>query len=464
MHVYYKFGLFLIFILSVSQNFSKAFPSSSQTNNSDYNYDDDYYDEDDKIITPTPSTTTKKPTSKFFLTDLIDSALSESSQSLDREEDLLTKSNETPKCPNDCICRNDNTNINCASMDLTAIPTDIPPTAVILDLSNNKIKQIPVGVFNGNSKLKDINLDNNLLTNIDKEVFSNLPNLDRLSLANNKLTELSADTFSDAIELRVLNLSNNSIVLPKDSTFLNQPVLRELFLRNSSLTELYDETFVNLSGLHTLKMDGNSFDMKINTKAFQPLKELIKLKLPELQEDNIQELCNVLKAIDNISLKRFDISCYQLVNGDTFNQSLIAVTDAPSLKTTTTTKSSSKSTTKKSRINASATVMTNSNLTELSSDGDTAAMEGTEIPSNINVVTTATATSTEKAAYQVPISPEAINYSLISIMIIAVVGLIIGLICRKDVGGIKTKCCRRRKPAPGDQVRPAEEIPLNKIA
>ncbi|XP_055856940.1 leucine-rich repeat protein SHOC-2 isoform X2 [Episyrphus balteatus] len=316
-----------------SQNYSKAFPSSNQTNSSDYNYDD-YYDEDDKIITPPPSTT-KKPTSKNFLTELFDSALSESNQSLDREEDLLTKSNETPKCPNDCICRNDNKNISCSGMDLTSIPTDIPPTAVILDLSHNKISEIPVGVFSSNKKLMEINLDSNMITHIDKEVFNSLSNLDRLSLANNKLTDISADTFSDATELRVLNLSNNSIILPKEGSFLNQPALRELLLRNSSLTEIYDETFANLSGLHTLKMDGNFFDKKINTKAFQPLKELIKLKLPELKEDNIQELCNILKAIDNISLKRFDISCYQLVNGDTFNQSLIAVTDAPSLKPST---------------------------------------------------------------------------------------------------------------------------------
>lgn len=98
--------------------------------------------------------------------------------------------------------------------------------------------------------------------------------------------------------------------------------------------------------------------------------------------------------------------------------------------------------------------------------------------------TTSDSGETEKA-YQVPISEEAVHYMLISkyclsqlekikfnirkyfglgIMILAVIGLIIGLICRKDVGGIKTKCCRTRKPPPGDQTRPGEDIPLNKIA
>ena len=50
-------------------------------------------------------------------------------------------------------------------------------------------------------------------------------------------------------------------------------------------------------------------------------------------------------------------------------------------------------------------------------------------------------------------------------MIIAVVGLGIGLVCRKDVGGIKTKCCRTNKAEPKDEeTQPAEEIPLNKMA
>lgn len=49
------------------------------------------------------------------------------------------------------------------------------------------------------------------------------------------------------------------------------------------------------------------------------------------------------------------------------------------------------------------------------------------------------------------------------IIIIAIVGIIIGIICRKDIGGIKTKCCRTKKPDPKDQVHPTEEIPLNKL-
>lgn len=52
-------------------------------------------------------------------------------------------------------------------------------------------------------------------------------------------------------------------------------------------------------------------------------------------------------------------------------------------------------------------------------------------------------------------------------MVISVIGIIIGIICRKDVGGIKTKCCRSKKPLDEKNTgtgSPGEEIPLNKLS
>lgn len=48
-------------------------------------------------------------------------------------------------------------------------------------------------------------------------------------------------------------------------------------------------------------------------------------------------------------------------------------------------------------------------------------------------------------------------------------GIVIGLVCRADVFGIKTKLCRTKKGAasnrrkPDDTVSPFEEIPLNTV-
>lgn len=50
-------------------------------------------------------------------------------------------------------------------------------------------------------------------------------------------------------------------------------------------------------------------------------------------------------------------------------------------------------------------------------------------------------------------------------MVGALIGLIVGLICRLDILGIKTRLCRskKRRPPPTDQVSPLEELPLNKM-
>jgi len=53
------------------------------------------------------------------------------------------------------------------------------------------------------------------------------------------------------------------------------------------------------------------------------------LKLPELEQANIEDLCKQLKSIDTISFKNFDVSCFELVLGTPFNESLIQATDAP---------------------------------------------------------------------------------------------------------------------------------------
>lgn len=51
--------------------------------------------------------------------------------------------------------------------------------------------------------------------------------------------------------------------------------------------------------------------------------------MPELDQNSTEELCNLLKFIDNISFKRFEVSCYELVLGATYNESIIVVTDPP---------------------------------------------------------------------------------------------------------------------------------------
>lgn len=50
---------------------------------------------------------------------------------------------------------------------------------------------------------------------------------------------------------------------------------------------------------------------------------LQKLQTPAIARESVQELCNVLKAIDVIYTKSFNISCFEYTSGSDFEDSII---------------------------------------------------------------------------------------------------------------------------------------------
>ncbi|XP_016995613.2 uncharacterized protein [Drosophila takahashii] len=461
MHVYYKFGLLLIFLLSVSISHTNAAPAGSEESNrslsspEDLDYDDDDYSDvttgeeapetaENRLMPLSSSTSTTTTFRPIF--------------------NIPRRSNHVlePSCPRNCLCLEDFKYVQCANAHLTHVPLDMPKTAAIIDLSHNVIAELRPEDFANLSKAVDINLNHNLISHIDKEVFQGSERLKRLRLANNRLTKIEPDTFSAAKELSLLDLSNNSIVQRLDGSFLNQPDLVEFNCANCSWTELPEQTFQNMSSLQVLRLNHNDFKQQINTKAFSPLTKIIKLKLPELEQHNIEELCGLLSSIDTISFLNFDISCYEFVLGTPFNGSLIYPTEPPTkgisglpiVATSTPKPATSTPAPPRSANRNRGGKMENS--TELVKAGILNSATNT---SGVKVELPA-----ENKTNQVEIAPEVINTLLICIMALAVIGIVIGLICRKDIGGIKTKCCRTSKPEPKDQVHPTEEIPLNKLA
>ncbi|XP_017128488.1 keratocan [Drosophila elegans] len=460
MHVYYKFGLLLIFLLSVSISHTNAAPAGSEeakrspSSGEDYDYSDDDYSEitkgdeapetaENRLMPQSSSTSTTTTFRPIF--------------SIPRRSNHVLE----PSCPRNCLCMEDFKYVQCANAHLTHVPLDLPKTAAIIDLSHNVIAELRPEDFANLSRAVEINLNHNLISHIDKEVFQGSERLQRLRLTNNRLTKIDPNTFSAAKELTLLDLSNNSITQRLDGSFLNLPDLVEFSCSNCSWTELPEQTFENMSALQILRLSKNDFKQQINTKAFTPLTKIIKLKLPELEQKNIEELCNLLPSIDTISFLHFDISCYEFVLGTSFNESLIFPTETPikkisGLPIVATTTPKPATTTPAPPRTATRNRGKMDNSTELAK---AAILSSATNSSGVSVESPG-----ESKTNQVEISPETINTLLICIMTLAVIGIVIGLICRKDIGGIKTKCCRTSKPEPKDQVHPTEEIPLNKLA
>ncbi|EDW73097.1 uncharacterized protein Dwil_GK16825 [Drosophila willistoni] len=467
MHVYYKFGLLLIFLLSVSISHTYAAPSAEA---SDYDSYDNYDDDDDDY--GTGKTAENESKSNPELAMIIGSSTTTTTTTYRPIFHIPRRSNHVlePSCPRNCLCLEDYKFVQCTNAHLTHVPLDMPKTAAIIDLSHNVIAELRAEDFANLSKVVEINLNHNLLSRLDKEAFYGLERLRRLRLANNRLTKIDPDTFGGASDLFSLDLSNNSVIQRTDGrSFLNQPKLSEFSCSNCSWTELPEQIFSNMSALTALRLDHNDFQQQINTRAFAPLEKLIKLKLPELNQENIEKLCNLLDNIDNISFKNFDISCFELVSGTSFNKSLIQPTEAPNNKRvsaqlpTTIKPTTTPAPAPPRSANRNRNKMNNNNTAAAAVDGVEIA-KANILGSEGGIVDGTTTGTDKEEPYQVPISREVINTLLICIMVIAIIGIIIGLICRKDVGGIKTKCCRTSKPEPKDQVHPTEEIPLNKLA
>ncbi|XP_055619684.1 uncharacterized protein LOC129764530 isoform X2 [Toxorhynchites rutilus septentrionalis] len=422
-------------------------------------------------------------------------------------------------CPRGCTCEDGTRFVNCSHRALTELPTDLPRNAIRLDFAGNNIKQVPVEAFQNCTDVRVILLDRNVIEEIVKEVFTELARLDVVSLVGNQITHLTPDTFGEAQSLRKLVLSENPLMIPDDGPFLLQEELEELELVGCNLTELHHETFSGLEGLKSLNLAGNDFGEDLNTDVFEPLVNLQRLHVPFLSEDNVRVLCDVIKSIDVVDITAHNISCFYLASETSYEESIITqrpttpepkkeqpkesgdhdasqnttpkspgkkvtrkeneiippkeeesakpTTIAPTVRPTsmpsrrhTTGGSTGPATTPAVTSTPIVTGPSSASITHSGGSGEapTAAAGGQDV---VKKESTPTAQDGEKTMLA-SISSETMKQLLMGIIGAGILILIIGLICRRT--GLKNKLCgSKRRPAPTDQVRPAEEVPLNKV-
>ena len=95
-----------------------------------------------------------------------------------------------------------------------------------LDLGNNQLTTLPLGVFDGLSNLSTLSLNDNRLTALPLGIFDGLSNLSTLSLNHNQLGTgalaagaLPVGVFSGLSNLSTLNLSHNQLTTLPSGTF-----------------------------------------------------------------------------------------------------------------------------------------------------------------------------------------------------------------------------------------------------
>uniref|UniRef100_A0A8C6UAE5 TIR domain-containing protein n=1 Tax=Neogobius melanostomus TaxID=47308 RepID=A0A8C6UAE5_9GOBI len=214
----------------------------------------------------------------------------------------------------------DSRTINCNDHKLSRIPSDIPKTAVILnilDLSNNQISHIEDASFSHLSSLTVLSLIGNKLMELTDHMFTGLSNLTVLNLTENQITFVSEFVFVPLTKLLQLRLRDNRLSSISDIVKVVSfcPLLKFLDLSNNPLSSIESEQFPFPLNITELDLSWTLLSrFSLHSDVFPHLQTLyFPFIFNDLQWDvSDQAFLRNLRTLD-MSLTDFTNETYQLI-------------------------------------------------------------------------------------------------------------------------------------------------------
>ncbi|XP_028164309.1 leucine-rich repeat-containing G-protein coupled receptor 5 [Ostrinia furnacalis] len=194
------------------------------------------------------------------------------------------------KSPNDlcyiCSCNEGHTEIDCSRRGLRDLPGGLNAKVKKLNISNNEITTFPEGLSKLSNLIK-LDISGNRLTELPKNGLSNLSALEELNLSRNYLenwiTMSPNDFLVPAVHLKVLDLSYNRF------KSMDNLAKIELLISSSLETLIMDHCEIeSISGNSMLSGLGNIKVLKLNYNPLVTLQGLISPTLRSLYVNNCQ--------------------------------------------------------------------------------------------------------------------------------------------------------------------------------
>ncbi|KAK7922531.1 hypothetical protein WMY93_009433 [Mugilogobius chulae] len=161
-------------------------------------------------------------------------------------------------CPEKCRC--EGTVVDCSNLKLTRVPSHIPEHTTDLRLNDNEIAVLEAtGTFKKLPNLRKINLSNNKLRDIREGVFDGAGGVLELLLTGNKLTGLQGRMFRGLTGLKTLMLRSNQISCIDNSTFTGLSSVRLLSLYDNRISSIAPGAFSTLHSLSTINLLSNPY-------------------------------------------------------------------------------------------------------------------------------------------------------------------------------------------------------------
>lgn len=167
----------------------------------------------------------------------------------------------------------------------------------MLDLSQNKLTQLPERVFEHLTSLRNLDLSSNQITHISEECFQGMALLERLYLYSNNIESIHPAAFNGLEHLLELKLQNNMLTsLP----VLSMPKLLLLDLRFNSLPTL-GPSHIQTPNLESLKLGGVGLT-SLNKDLVGNLKNLHELDISENELKSFPAVLRETNGLINLNL------------------------------------------------------------------------------------------------------------------------------------------------------------------